>query len=328
MIIITGAAGLIGSAFAWQCNQHGLKDLILVDDCYTSEKWHNLVGLTFKEIYGKQAFLELIQHNRLPFPSSDIQAIVHLGACSTTTQTDASYLLANNYQYSQDIARWALSHGIKLIYASSAATYGNGQQGFEDSHDGLHHLRPINRYGYSKHIFDLWLSQEGLLDQVYGLKFFNVFGPNEYHKGSMMSMVCKSFFQILETESVSLFKSHNPSYRDGEQLRDFIYVKDVTAILYWMVQEQLAGGIYNIGSGTARTWYDLVQSVGLAMNKPASITYIDMPDTLRNQYQYTTLAPLNKLRGQGCRLLMRSLEDSIHDYVRGYLMQGKKTLSF
>ncbi|MDD5135803.1 MAG: NAD-dependent epimerase/dehydratase family protein, partial [Candidatus Omnitrophica bacterium] len=217
-IILTGGAGFIGSCFLWKLNSEGMDNIIVVDNLGSSEKWRNLSGKRFRDYVHKEDFLELLEGGHI----ADISAIVHLGACSSTTCTDGAYFIKNNYEYSKSLASWAAKHGARFIYASSAATYGDGENGYDDSGDKLHSLRPLNMYGYSKQLFDLWMSGNGLLDKAAGIKFFNVFGPNEYHKGEMMSVVCKKFLEVSKKGRIGLFKSYRDDYRDGEQKRDFI----------------------------------------------------------------------------------------------------------
>lgn len=319
MIIVTGGAGMIGSAFVWKCNQEGLDDIWIVDHLAESEKWKNLVGLRYTEYYHKDAFLEIVLESRLP---NNVKAIIHLGACSATTEKDGDYLMENNYRYTRILAQWAIEHGIPFIYASSAATYGDGNLGFRDDHTQLHSLQPLNRYGYSKHFFDLCALKEQWLDSITGLKFFNVFGPNEAHKGDMRSVMCKAYTQILETGTLKLFKSYKPNYTDGGQMRDFIYVKDCVNVMWWLLQHPKVTGIYNIGTGIARDWNAVGKALFAAMGKPAHIDYIDMPESLQKQYQYFTEADMTKLAAQGAPLNWMTLEESVEDYVKTYLMTG------
>ncbi|WP_456324966.1 ADP-glyceromanno-heptose 6-epimerase [Desulfonauticus submarinus] len=317
MYIVTGGAGFIGSAFVWQLNQIGIDKILIVDNLSTSEKWKNLVGLRYTDYIHKESFLPLLTTEKL----GKIKAIIHMGACSSTTEKDADYLMSNNFHYSKTLTKYALSHDIRFIYASSAATYGDGSKGFDDNEKELESLRPLNMYGYSKHIFDLWLKRENLLSQVVGLKFFNVFGPNEYHKENMKSVVCKAYFQIKETGKIKLFKSYNPDYQDGEQKRDFVYVKDCTKIMSWLLKHPDVNGIFNVGTGKARSWNDLAKAVFRAMNLPENIEYIEMPKELQGKYQYFTQANMQKLSATGCPCNFLSLEDAILDYVQHHLSQ-------
>jgi ADP-L-glycero-D-manno-heptose 6-epimerase len=318
MIIVTGGAGFIGSAFVWKLNQEGIDDIIIVDRLGTSDKWKNLVNLRFVNYVHKDDFLEMIDTDTLPF---EIDAIIHMGACSSTTERDADYLWHNNYVYTNLLAEWALERGIRFIYASSAATYGDGTKGFSDDHKKVNGLKPINMYGYSKQVFDLWALRQKLENKMAGIKFFNVFGPNEYHKGDMSSVIFKAFHQIKETGKVNLFKSYKKEYEDGGQMRDFVYVKDCVNAMWWLLKNPKINGIFNLGTGKARTWNDLIKAVFTAMKKNPNIEYIAMPEALRNQYQYFTQAEMKKLKTAGCPVKFASLEDSVRDYVVNYLQK-------
>ena len=318
MIIVTGGAGFIGSAFVWKLNQEGIENIVIVDQLGTDDKWKNLVNRRFVDYIHKDDFLRIICNDQAPF---EISAIVHMGACSSTTERDADYLWNNNYLYTSTLAEWTLKRGVRFIYASSAATYGDGTQGFSDDHSKINQLRPINVYGYSKQIFDLWVLRNSVEKKSAGIKFFNVFGPNEYHKGDMTSVIFKAFHQIKETGKVKLFKSYKKEYKDGGQLRDFIYVKDCVNAMWWLFKNPKANGIFNLGTGNARTWNDLIKAVFSAMKKKTNIEYIEMPQSLRNQYQYFTEAQINKLKKAGGPVKFSSLEDSVRDYVVNYLQQ-------
>jgi ADP-L-glycero-D-manno-heptose 6-epimerase len=318
MIIVTGGAGFIGSAFVWKLNQEGIDDIIIVDQLGTDEKWKNLVNLRFANYVHKDDFLEMIDTDTLPF---DVDAIIHMGACSSTTERDADYLWHNNYVYTNLLAQWAIERGIRFIYASSAATYGDGTKGFSDNHKTINELKPINMYGYSKQVFDLWVLRRKLENKMAGIKFFNVFGPNEYHKGDMASVIFKAFHQIKDTGKVSLFKSYKKEYKDGGQMRDFVYVKDCVNVMWWLLKNPKVNGIFNLGTGKARTWNDLIKAVFTAMKKKPNIEYIAMPEALRNQYQYFTEAEMSKLKKAGCPVKFSSLEDSVRDYVVNYLQK-------
>lgn len=316
MILLTGGAGFIGSAMLRKLNDLGHDKIIVVDNLGTSEKWKNLIGKRFTDYLHKDEFLRLLD-NKAYF--DDTTAVIHMGACSATTEQDADYLMRNNYHYSKRVARWALARNVRFIYASSAATYGGGELGFTDNDAQMPSLKPLNKYGYSKHIFDLWILQERLQSRVAGLKFFNVFGPNEYHKGDMRSLVNKAFYQVLESEKIRLFKSHRPDYADGAQVRDFVYIKDTVDIMAWLLEHRDVGGIFNLGTGKARSWNDLAKAVFHAMNKPVLIEYFDMPEIIRNAYQYHTEATMTKLQDAGCPIRFRTLEESVKDYVQNYL---------
>jgi len=317
MIIITGGAGFIGSAMLWELNRNGEENIIVVDDLgsTTTEKWRNLSGLNFTDFISKDLFPDLLDRNAI----KGISAIIHMGANSSTTETDADHLLTNNFGYSKKIASFCMAHEVRLLYASSAATYGDGSNGYNDQIEGLNVLRPLNMYGYSKHLFDRWAVKQHILDKVAGLKFFNVYGPNEYHKGDMSSVVYKAFHQILEKGSLSLFESHRPDYREGEQLRDFIYVRDCTRIMAWMLENPSVTGLYNVGTGTARSFNDLAKATFSALDRQPAINYIPMPETLRNKYQYYTCADISKLRSAGFSSAFTSIEDGIREYVQHYL---------
>jgi ADP-L-glycero-D-manno-heptose 6-epimerase len=242
-----------------------------------------------------------------------------MGACTSTTETDASFLMQNNFQYTKILAAWACEHRIRFIYASSAATYGGGSKGFKDDEEKLDELRPLNMYGYSKHLFDLWARRHGMLKDIAGLKYFNVFGPNEYHKADMRSFVLKAYEQIQAQGKVRLFKSHNPDYADGEYKRDFLYVKDAVDMTLFFLDNPQVNGIFNIGTGSARTWNDMVKAVFTALNKKPNIEFIEMPENLQKQYQYFTQADITRLHSTGYKKQISSLEDAVTDYVRNYL---------
>jgi ADP-L-glycero-D-manno-heptose 6-epimerase len=316
MIIVTGGAGFIGSAVVWKLNQEGIDDILIVDELGESGKWKNLVNRRYVEYIHKDVFLRMIRNEQMPFTP---RAVIHMGACSSTTERNADYLMDNNYHYTCRLAEWALPRNIRFIYASSAATYGDGSQGFSDDSSVTAALRPMNMYGYSKQVFDLWVLRQQVEKQVVGIKFFNVFGPNEYHKGDMRSVVHKAFEQIRDTGKVRLFKSHKPQYKDGGQMRDFVYVKDCVDVMWWLLEHPETNGIFNVGTGTARTWNDLVQALFLAMEMKPKIEYFDIPPEIRDQYQYLTEARMDKLRETGCPATFHPLEDAVKDYVVNYL---------
>jgi len=315
MIILTGGAGFIGSCFLKTLNDNGLNEIIVVDRLGTSNKWKNLVGKRFLNYYHKNEFFEILFNNKDLW--QDIDAIVHLGACSATTETDADYIMNNNLNYSIELATFAAEQGVKFVYASSAATYGDGSSGYSDK--SIDNLEPLNPYGLSKHLFDNWVVDNGLDSVFTGIKFFNVFGPNEYHKGNMSSMVYKSFVQVKETGSVKLFKSNDEQYKDGEQKRDFIYVKDCCDVMLNMLNNPETSGIYNLGTGKARTWNDLIYAVFNAMDLEPEIEYINMPKELEEQYQNFTQADTEKLSASPFKIDFTSLEDTVNDYVKNYL---------
>lgn len=320
MIVVTGGAGFIGSALIWKLNQMGEEEIIVVDELGRDDKWKNLNGLKFVDYYNKDEFIGLIIDNALPF---EPDSVIHMGACSSTVEKNADYLIQNNYHYSQDLAKFCLTNKVRFIYASSAATYGDGSNGYNDNQQKLGELRPLNMYGYSKHLLDLWLHKMGMIEEVVGLKFFNVFGPNEYHKGDMRSVVHKAFGQIMETGSVKLFKSYKDEYNDGEQLRDFIYIKDAVDMTVYFLQNRNKNGLFNIGTGLARSWNDLTKAVFKALDKPIKIEYIEMPQDIRGKYQYHTAANIEKLRKTGYDKKLLTLEEGIKDYVQNYLLTQK-----
>ncbi len=319
MIVVTGGAGFIGSVFVAKLNDQGIDNIIVVDELGTSEKWQNLVKRRYADYLDKDVFLGMVEADQVPF---SVKAIVHMGACSSTTERDAGYLMENNYHYSCRLADWAQRHNLRFIYASSAATYGDGSRGFSDGDEMTRALKPINMYGYSKQLFDLWVLRNGLVRGVAGIKFFNVFGPNEYHKADMTSVIYKAFHQIREKGRVGLFKSYKPEYADGGQKRDFVSVKECVEVLWWLLEHREVNGIFNLGTGNARTWNDLIVAVFAALERPAAIDYIEMPEAIRGQYQYFTEARMDKLRAAGCPVTFPPLEESVVDYVQNYLLKA------
>ena len=318
MYIVTGGAGMIGSAMVWQLNSLGIDDIWVVDNLGSSEKWKNLVNRRFTEYLPRETFLDLVQRDALP---GGIEAIFHMGACSSTTERDVDYLFRNNLEYSKTLASYAAQKDIRLIVASSAATYGDGDQGFDDASDKLDSLKPLNAYGYSKHLFDLWAKRTGMQTKMASLKFFNVYGPNEYYKGDMRSVVAKAFVRIRKTDGMQLFASDRADYGDGEQMRDFIYVKDCTAVMWWLAQHPQVNGLFNLGTGQARTWNALAKSLFAAMDKDWSVEYTPLPEQLRGKYQYFTEAKMDKLAATGCPPSAWPLEKGVADYVQNYLIQ-------
>ncbi|UCD55470.1 MAG: ADP-glyceromanno-heptose 6-epimerase [Candidatus Omnitrophota bacterium] len=314
-ILLTGGAGFIGSCMLWKLNAAGIKDVIVVDHLGESGKWKNLIGKDFEDYFEKDKFLDYLEKGSL---DRKIDMIIHFGACTSTTEQDATYMMRNNYIYSRRLARWALTHGKKFLYASSGATYGDGDIGYSDKDDMTLKLKPLNIYGYSKHLFDLWALKNNLQKEFVGFKFFNVFGPNETHKNDMRSMVNKGYQQIKATGKMRLFKSHKPDYKDGEQKRDFVYVKDAVELVYHFVEHPEKRGIFNIGTGQAKTWNDLANALFSAMELKPKIEYFDMPQVLRGKYQYFTEANLEKLRQQAYSHKFFSLNDAVKDYV-GFL---------
>ena len=327
MIIVTGGAGLIGSAVVQHLNSLGRVDILIVDHLGHTDKWRNLAALRFMDYMEKDAFEALMDSGslagRLP-GGHTLDAAIHLGACSATTEPDATYLIKNNFEYSRKLALATLAASARFIYASSAATYGNGEHGFVDDEGQLSLLRPMNMYGYSKQLFDLWAFRQGVLDKIVGIKYFNVYGPNEQHKGEMRSLVLKAYEQIGATGQLKLFKSHRPEYGDGEQLRDFIYVKDAAAMTLHFLQNRKAGGIFNVGGGTTVSWNRLARAVFCAMERPFNIDYIDMPESIRGTYQYLTCADTAKIRAAGYLEAVTPVETAVADYIRNYLVPGKR----
>ena len=318
MYIVTGGAGFIGSAMVWKLNQMGIDDILIVDNLAKTDKWKNLVNLRYEDYIHRDQFFKFILEGDDPFKTD---AVIHMGACSSTTEQDADFLMENNYRYTQMLCRFCLQHDVRFINASSAATYGDGQFGFDDDHEGIDRLKPMNMYGYSKQLFDLWAKRGGVLDKLVSLKFFNVFGPNEYHKDDMKSVLCKAFHQIGETGEMKLFKSYKPEYPHGGQKRDFVYIKDCVDVMWWFLENPQANGIFNIGTGQAREWNELARSVFAAMDVEPNISYIEMPETIRDKYQYFTQANMSKLVAAGYDKPFTSLEDAAKDYVQNYLAQ-------
>jgi len=320
-VVVTGGAGFIGSGVIRHLNDLGLDNIIVVDELGTTEKWKNLVGKGFADVIEKDHIFDWLQGKE-----SAIEAFIHLGACSSTVETDASFLLENNYRFSIRLAEYALKNDHRFIYASSAATYGDGSQGFSDNHDELEKLHPLNMYGYSKHLFDLWLKNQGLLNKVVGLKYFNVFGPNEYHKGRMASAITQILPTAQKEGVVRLFKSSEPErFADGEQCRDFIYVKDAARMTCAFLENE-AAGIFNIGTGTPGTWNTVASGVFKALKATSNIQYIKMPEDLTGKYQNYTCAEMSKTKEalgdaiSSCK----PLEEAVVDYVSNYLLQGKR----
>ncbi len=317
-LVVTGGAGFIGSNLIRALNEKGETDILVVDELGTGEKWKNLRGLLFQDYIGKQEFREWVRAGAL----SGVEAVFHLGACSSTDEPDASYLAENNYRYTRELCEWSLGHAVRFIYASSGATYGDGFHGYSDADENTPRLRPLNMYGYSKHMFDMWALSSGALEHIAGLKYFNVYGPGEDHKGDMRSVAHKAYGQIIESGEVKLFRSYRSDYKDGEQLRDFIYVRDAVDVTLHFHRNPEVSGIFNCGTGNARTWNDMANAVFSALGKKPRIQYIDMPETLRDKYQYRTEADISKLRSNGYDKPFTSLEDGIRDYVKNHLANG------
>lgn len=315
-IIVTGGAGFIGSAIVWQLNEMGNEDILIVDRMDDTDKWKNLVPLKFVDLVDADDFIdELSDHNAA-------KAIIHMGACSSTTERDSNYMLSNNYQYTKDLADFAVSNDIRFIYASSAATYGDGSNGMDDGTDDLEQLRPLNVYGYSKLLFDRHALREKLFDKIVGIKFFNVFGPNESHKGDMRSLVNKAFDQIRETGKLQLFKSANPDYADGEFGRDFVYVKDAVDMTLFFLDNDKSG-LFNVGSGRMNTWNALADAIFTSLGLEKNVEFIDMPAHLRDRYQYHTQADLTRIRNAGYSKDTTELNAAVNDYIQNFLVPDK-----
>ena len=344
MIIITGAAGFIGSVVASELNQKGYNDLILVDDFSKKEKERNYIDLKYKTLVDRNVFFDWFKENH-----EDVDFVVHLGARTDTTEFDWNVFQKLNVDYTETMFALCAEYQIPMVYASSAATYGNGELGYDDSHDVVEKLQPLNPYGRSKNEVDKWIlnrveTQGPASEPPFwaGLKFFNVYGPNEYHKGRMASVIFHSFNQINATGKVKLFRSHRPDFADGQQLRDFIYVKDIASVIIFMISQQttdnrqqtlsiahssqptahsLKSGLYNLGTGKARSFYDLAANTFKAMGKDVNIEFVDIPEDIRDKYQYFTEANMTKLREAGYDKEFTSLEDGVEDYVKNYLMK-------
>lgn len=328
MILVTGAAGFIGSVIVKTLNDKGATDLLLCDHFESGDKWKNLRGLKY------DGFIQVEDLFNHPVwkKQGGLKAIYHMGACSDTTELDMDFLYQNNTEFTNQLLALAATKNIPIVYASSAATYGAGEQGYSDDHRGVPKLKPLNKYGYSKQLSDEWILKQTKKPKVwFGVKFFNVFGPQEYHKGKMSSVVYQSFNQIREVGEVKLFKSHREEFKDGEQLRDFVYVKDVVRAMIELIdagkKKPSLSGIYNLGTGEARSFHDLVKATFRAMDLEPRIHFIDMPKELRNQYQYYTQADMRKLKKALPKFKFMKLEDAVEDYVRSHLRHDDQYLS-
>jgi ADP-L-glycero-D-manno-heptose 6-epimerase len=315
-VLVTGAAGFIGSALVWELNRRGCANIAIADFAAHAERGY-LQALRFAEFIDAGDLLDRLRSGVL----GAFDFVFHLGACSSTIEMDEAYLRRNNFEYSRDLAEWALGSGARFVYASSAATYGDGSAGMDDTDANLlESLKPLNPYGRSKHMMDLHAWRSGWLEEAVALKYFNIFGPNEHHKGEMRSVVCKSYAQVVDTGTIRLFKSYRPQYRDGEQRRDFLYVKDAVAMTLHLAAYRKAHGIFNIGSGVTHTWNELARCVFAALSKEPRIEYMEMPKAIRERYQYFTQANIGKLLATGYAQTVTPLAESVRDYVVNYLM--------
>lgn len=319
-IILTGVGGFIGSCYLSYLNAQGLHDLIVVDADAKPNRYANLADKKFIEYLSRESLIHKLDQGHY----QDVDGIVHLGACADTTMMDRQFLAMNNVEYSKHLAKWCLAGGKFFHYASSASVYGDGENGYSDADHLIYQFKPLNPYAESKWLFDRWLIQEKLTSNVVGFRYFNVFGPNEYHKGDMRSMVCKSYEQIRDTQKARLFATTRVGYLDGSEERDFVYIKDVCDMMFFFIRNLDKKGIFNIATGRARSFKDLVSAVFLSLKIPVAIDYISMPGKLRGQYQYYTQADMGKIKQAGYQGNTRSLEDSVHDYVTNYLAPGFK----
>lgn len=318
-VLVTGGGGFIGSALVWELNRRGCTKIVIADSAPEAERSRYLQHLIFADYIEPAQTLSWLAADKL----GKFDFAFHLGACSSTTETNREYLYRNNFEFSRDLAAWALGAGTRFVYASSAATYGDGSAGMDDAHlDHLVRLKPLNLYGESKHLMDLHAWRQGWLERVVALKYFNVFGPNEEHKREMRSLVNKSFAQVMHTGVIRLFKSYRPEYADGEQRRDFLYVKDAVRMTLHLAETPQAAGIFNIGSGKAHTWNELAHAIFSALGREPRIEYIEMPEAIRDKYQYFTEANIEKLQSTGYMLPITPLAEAVRDYVRNYLVPG------
>ena len=320
-ILVTGGAGFIGSALVWGLNESGYENVIVCDRLGEDARWSNLAPLRFNDYIDADQLLKELE--RKSDYLGDISAVFHLGACSDTTESDANFLMANNFEFTKQLAKWALQVRARFIYASSAATYGDGTCGMDDKEEDLSRYRPLNMYAYSKHLFDCYAQREGMSRSIIGLKYFNIFGPNEEHKGEMRSVVNKAYAQIMETGRVQLFKSYRQDYADGQQKRDFLYVKDAVGMTLHLASLPLAGGLFNIGSGVASSWVQLTDAIFAALEREPEIEFIEMPGELREKYQYHTCADVSRLRATGYEREVTTLGEAVGDYVLNYLAAGR-----
>jgi len=313
--IVTGGAGFIGSNLVRALNERGYENIIVVDHLNHPDKQRNLDRLSFASYWDKVIFRELLREGKIPA----VTDVFHIGACSSTTERDEAYLADNNYQYTRDLCEWAMGHNARFIYASSAATYGDGSQGYVDDDQVALGLKPLNGYGRSKQMFDRWAIESGTINRIVGLKYFNVYGQGEDHKGEMRSLVNKAYSQMMSEGVIRLFKSYRPEYKDGEQVRDFIYVDDAVAVTLHFFDHPELAGLYNCGTGQTRSWVDLAKALFAAVGKGHRIEFIDMPEEIRDKYQYHTQADLTRLRAVGYTAPFMSIEDGVKRYVETHL---------
>ncbi len=324
MIIVTGGTGFIGSNLVAGLEEHGCKDIVICDTLGTEDKWRNIAKRELRDMVNPERLFDYLDTHK-----DNIEIIFHMGAISSTTERDADLIAETNIVLSRRLWKWCGKNNVRLVYASSAATYGDGEEGFVDTQesDSLSKLRPLNAYGWSKHVFDRRIARvlnndaENVPPQWAGLKFFNVYGPNEYHKGDQMSVICKLYPQVMAGAAAKLFKSHHKEYEDGGQLRDFVYVKDCVSVMLWLYDNKDVNGLFNVGTGNARSFKDLAEATFKAADKDVKINYIDMPEHLRQKYQYFTQADMNKLREAGYDKSFTELEEGVRDYVQNYMAQ-------
>lgn len=319
-VLVTGGAGFIGSALVWELNRRGCSDVVIADSVARSTRQRNLHPLQFSDYLGPDEALARLRSGTL----GAFDFIFHLGACSSTVETNEEFMTRNNFEFSRDLAEWAIAAGVRLVYASSAATYGDGSAGMDDSDaSGIERLRPLNVYAQSKQQMDLHAWRRGWFDRIVALKYFNVFGPNEEHKGEMQSVARKGFAQVIEDGVLRLFKSYRPDYKDGEQKRDFLYVKDAVNMTLHLAAHPAAAGIFNIGSGEAHSWLEVARALFAALGRKPNIEFVEMPLAIRDKYQYFTRANIAKLRSTDYDAAVTTLDDAVRDYVTNYLLPGR-----
>lgn len=318
MIIVTGAAGFIGSTFVYELNKRGKTDILIVDTVDHDEKEHNVAELQYEDLISGDEFRAKLKNG--DYDNAEVEAIIHMGAISATTEKSWERLQYNNVDFSQEVIRWCADHGVRCLYASSGQVYGNGEHGYNDDHDLFDKFETVTLYGKSKLLVDIWARDGGYLDKVVGLRFFNVFGPNEWHKEDMRSVISKQWPTVRDDQPIKLFKSDTPDFEDGGQMRDFVYVKDAVKASLYLLDHPELNGVFNIGTGKARTWNDVAKSMFSALGHEPKIEYVEMPDVLKGHYQSYTLADITKLKGTGYNESFMELEDSIHDYVVNYLV--------